>query len=724
MKLLNVLFMWHMHQPAYSIDNEPFMLPWTRLHSTKDYIGMADVAARSSAYRMTFNFTPVLWHQILQYAGGATDRELEICARPASALSLNDRQFLINKLFTGNHAALIDPFPRYAELMDQFSRGGEDAAHRMTERDIRDLIVWRILSWIYPGIRNSDSLMKSLVEKGSGYTEAEKEALIEAARAIIASVPERYKTLNDAGQIEMVTTPFYHPILPVLIDSDVAEESAPGTRLPPRFRYPDDARWHIREAIRTHSGIFGEAPEGMWPAEGSVSRAAAGLFAEAGIRWIASDEAILFKSMGVPLSRDGSGRINRPDLLYRPWICPTDHGDITMFFRDHLLSDLIGFDYHAVPTDEAVTDFIRRLHAIREATGSMDFDPCVCIILDGENAWEHYLHGGFEFLDRLYRAIASEQGLHLETMTTYLNMLTGDPARLPRLHPGSWINGDFSIWIGDQEENAAWNALRDLRDTLGETLAKSEENTDMAMGYLRKAQASDTFWWFGDDHFTTEKAEFDLLFRRVLIRGYEQAGQIPPSALYRPLIMTRGAESEIDPPKNLISPVIDGDLKSYFDWFGAGSIDVKQRFSAMHGSETAPLFIRMKFGFDHDNLFLRLDPVDETARIPIRIDVVFESPDAARDLSIQFQENLEDDSGTGAAVMSFLDGTPVPGAAAFDRVCEIRIPFSACGIVPDDRVQFYLEIWTEESLASRIPDYSDIEFFSPTEDYNSLMWRV
>lgn len=721
MNILNVLFLWHMHQPSYTIDNEPFILPWTRLHGTKDYVGMADVTARSSAYRMTFNFTPVLWTQIDQYTGGAVDRELEIARKSASELNLQDRQYIIGKMFSGNHSALIDPFPRYAELLDHFGRGGENAANRMTERDIRDLIVWRMLSWIYPGIRSTDETVAALMRKQSGFTEAEKNSLIETSLALVASIPDRYKTLNDTGQIEMVTTPFYHPILPLLIDSDVAEESAPGSRLPPRFRCPEDARWHVDRAIKTHESIFGEPPRGMWPAEGSISQQAAEMFADAGIRWIASDETLLAKSLGIQFSRDTVGRINRPDILYQPWRLQTKNGDIVVFFRDHMLSDLVGFDYQSLPPDDAVNDFIRRLRNIRDDVKSLDTSPCVCIILDGENAWEHYLHGGFTFLEKLYHAIASEQGLHLETMNTYLNNRTTEPAYLPELHPGSWINGDFSIWIGDTEENNAWNALRDLHDALGETMAKTGEILDKSYSYLRKAQASDTFWWFGDDHFTTEKAEFDALFRNTIIRGYEHAGLVPPPVLYRPLIMTDSTESEIDYPKNLIHPVIDGDLKSYFDWFGAGSVAIRQRFSAMHGTEEDSLFRQMKFGFDRENLYVRLDPVDENVKYSMRVDIVFQNPDTALDVNILFSP--ENASSNGAA-MTLVDGTPVPGEAAFDRVFEIRLPFSFCGIHPDDRVQFYLEIWKGERLVTRVPDYSDIEFFSPTDDYDSLMWRV
>ncbi|MBN1297837.1 hypothetical protein JXA80_13760 [bacterium] len=722
MKTLNVLFLWHMHQPSYAVDDDPFWLPWTRLHGTKDYIGMAHVAARASTHRMTFNFTPVLWEQLLAYASGTPDKELELCRKPTATLTLNERQYLLSKLFTGNPVSLIDPFPRYAELLDLYGRAGEDAAHRITERDLRDLSVWRMLAWVYPDIRDTDPVLNELIQRQSDFTEEDKERVVTRTLAIVSTIPDAYRDLDRKGQIDIVTTPYYHPILPLLIDSDVAKESAPSTTVPPRFQFPEDADWHISEAIRMHTDIFGEPPEGMWPAEGSISAAAAGVFAAAGIRWIATDELILARSLGIDFHRDAAGRINRPDVLYRPWRFRTEAGEIAVFFRDHQLSDLIGFDYQSVPVDHAVTDFIQRLKHIHSQVQPFDFEPCVCVILDGENAWEHYSGGGFPFLERLFHAITSQQGLHLETMSAFLHSLPVPPPELPRLHPGSWIHGDFGIWMGQSEENAAWNCIRDLHDAIGETMAYHDEGYSVSRRYLRQAEASDTFWWLGDDHFTTEKAEFDALFRKVLIRGYETAGLVPPGVLYRPLIGSVDSASRVEYPKNLISPVIDGDLQSYFDWFGAGTIDLEMRYSAMHGSSDVQYFSRCRFGFDLEHLFFRFDPLGSSCDRPFRMDIVFRSPDGAMDVSMEHV--LRGEIGE-ACRFSYSDGRKADDCLGVcERVCEIRIPFGTVGIEPDERVVVYLELWMEDRMVMRVPDHGEIVFFAPTEDYDSLMWRV
>lgn len=728
MKPLNILFLWHMHQPSYTVDDEPYFLPWTRLHATKDYIGMADVVSRSNEFKMTFNFTPVLWEQLLDYADGAMDQELLLTLKEPASLTLDERQFLLRKMFTGNPMTLIDPYPRYSELYDQFSRGGEDAAHRMSERDITDLTVWRILSWIHKSEIESSSFVQSLIEKQTGYHKEEVIQLIDHTRSIISNIPRVYKQLANSKQIAISTTPYYHPILPVLLNSESARECHVGVSLPAPFSFSENARWHVDAAIKMHQSIFeGENPAGMWPAEGSVSKEAAELFARHGIPWIASDETILFRSFNIPLSRNQMGYVSRPDLLYQPWHVNTDSGPVNMLFRDHHLSDLIGFDYQSVPINQAVSDFVKRLRSIHAMTQSLNIEPCVSIILDGENAWEHYPDGGFGFLETLFTAINNDECLVMKTIPEYFDTLTGEIPIIEDLKPGSWINGNFDIWIGQPEENIAWNCIRDLHDALGETSAKLQKDQyDKALKFLLKSQASDTFWWFGDDHFTTEKADFDALFRSILIRGYESAGLIPPATLYSPLIRDGQTDSSVSYPKNLLSPVIDGEIQSYFDWFGSGTLEAQLKGSAMHSSSDALWFSQVMFGFNLESLFVRFDPRedledDELVNQEMTIDLVFNSPESVSDVHIdlKFKENEQHE-----CEMRVLDSEITQGSAIFKRILEVEVNFLEIGIRPDDRISFHFELYRGERLLGRLPSFTEIEFFAPTEDYDSLMWRV
>ncbi|MBN1879599.1 hypothetical protein JW823_05755 [bacterium] len=736
MKPLNILFLWHMHQPLYRVkDSESFRLPWVRLHGTKDYLGMVELASESPAYRMTFNFTPVLWDQLDAYISGATDREIDVAVKPAESLSLTERQFLLSRMFTGNPVSLINPFPRYAELYDRFGRGGEDAAHRMTEKDITDLVVWRLLAWIYPPIRQSNPSIAGLMEKGSGFTESEKITLIEDIRHLLGQLKSKYIILEQIGQIDVSTTPYYHPILPVLLDSDVARESA-GFKgdFPIRFQYKLDAEWHVDNALERHRSIFSAEPSGMWPAEGSVSMAAVELFASKGIRWIASDEAIVEATLNQSVNRDSLGFSRNPGLIYQPYMVESSGGNIAMFFRDHYLSDLIGFDYQSVNQNQALSDFINRLKFIRDNTQSLAVDPCVAIILDGENAWEHYPDTGFPFLRRLFQAIVDEPGLHLETMTAYLNRIEDRVDQLPRLNilkPGSWINGDFSIWIGQEEENRAWQYISDLNEAINST-ASSGTSTDDRLAKsrlcIRKAQGSDAFWWFGDVHYTTEKQEFDALFRDNLINGYEEAELIPPKMLFMPISSAGAATGNVNYPKNLISPRIDGDIKSYFDWYGCGSVSFRSHFSAMHAVSEKPVFNELKFGFDLKNLYLRLDPGSgiESQENGIRVDLIFNNSSIATDLSISLTQSVEKPGVYKIETISHLSESAVSKdiAAAFDRILEISIPFETLHLAADQKVSFHIEIWSMDRMTGRLPDLTEIEFFIPTKDYDSILWRV
>jgi alpha-amylase/alpha-mannosidase (GH57 family) len=732
MKNLNVLFLWHMHQPLYQTGSEPFRMPWVRLHATKDYAGMAGLTEKSGRFRMTFNFSPVLWDQIADYGNGATDRELDVSLKSTAALSMEDRRFILSKMFTGNPVSIINPHPRYAELYDRYGRGGEDAAYRITAQDITDLVAWRILAWINPAIRQSHPVLSAMEKKSNHFSEQDIHGLVKESRKILRSLHGAYNRLEQSGQIEMVTSPYYHPILPLVIDSEAAVTSAgmSGT-FPAPFTFYQDALWHVETAAERHRELFGKLPEGMWPAEGSVSLQAAELFAASGIQWIASDEAIIRKTLRDSPERQNDETDDDPELIYQPFSLKTDRGDITIFFRDRLLSDLIGFDYQSLGPDEAIRDFVSRLNHIRSISQSLDVEPCVSIILDGENAWEHYPDGGFPFLHALLTAVSEEPGLQLNTFSGYLQKR--DKASLytlSDLKAGSWISGDFAIWIGQKEENTAWTSLCELDQALARISDEkhgSTENLQNARQFVRKAQGSDSFWWYGDVHYTREKMEFDAIFRSFLMQGYEAAGLIPPPKLHVPIAREDIKKDIVTYPNNLISPKIDGDIKSYFDWFGAGRVPYGEYFSAMHrGSDSGWSFKELKFGFDISRLYLRLDPVPEILKNgPNRIAlfVRFNDPSFSTDLDIRFvrqnqryecDEVIPEDPSKDVGAIE----------VAFDRVIEISVPFSFLQIDRDRMVSFHIEFRLNDLEAGRIPDSSEIEFYRPTEDYDSILWRV
>ncbi len=725
-KPLNILIIWHMHQPSYSIADEMFLLPWTRLHAVKDYYGMAKAVEDVDGFKCTFNFTPVLWDQIEKYIHGGEDKELAVIRKNTADLNDDERRFLMKKLVTGNYPTMIKPYDRYDRLYQKIKSPNGDHPGILSEQDFRDLIAWRILTWIDPITRERDERFNSLFKKGKNYTEEEKNRLIDASLEIIREIPEIYRKLAEENRVEITTTPYYHPILPLLINSDSAREALPHLEMPFHFSFADDAERHILRAIKKHESIFNRTPDGFWPAEGSVSTAAAELFIKHSVKWIATDEDILAKSAGIDFMRDTTGQLNHPDLLYRPYTYENDHGTVRIFFRDHLLSDLLGFEYQSWDVQAAVDDFIKRLCLIHKRVKDKPFQSCVPIILDGENAWEYYREGGFNFLRKLYRALADREELNVTTPSEFLQSTKNQAVPLSRLTAGSWINGNFGIWIGHPEENEAWKFLKSTRDKLQQAADSIDEETlKKCRTFLMKAQASDWFWWYGDDHYSEEKQEFDQLFRSLLINIYRELGEEPPADLRKTLLFQKSRKFKLVHPKMLLSPKIDGRKGGYYDWFGAGNIKFRESYGAMHASG-GKIFQSLKFGFDLQKFYLRLkfgEDFKKSIEEGLTIEVLIEEPKPGINFRLVFGQAEE--NGEIPIEVKLPESVPEGTIqAACMQVFEMAIPFKTFNARRNDHVDICLELYQGGRYAGRIPDLYGIEFNVPTEDYDNLMWEV
>ena len=202
----------------------------------------------------------------------------------------------------------------------------------------------------------------------------------------------------------------------------------------------------------------------MWPSEGSVCQGIIPVIAEAGIQWIGTDEEILSCSTDGWVSRDGNGYLRNPEMLYRPWRVEEQGKSLQIVFRDHAMSDQIGFHYQRYAPEHAVDDFIGKLEAIGNATGgNAGHRPTlVSIILDGENCWEYYPNAGVEFLRGVYRRVVQHPKIKPVRMGDYLARYPATD-KLGHLFPGSWIQHNFGIWIGHPECNRAWDLLHETR---------------------------------------------------------------------------------------------------------------------------------------------------------------------------------------------------------------------------------------------------------------------
>ena len=707
-------------------------MPWTRLHAVKDYLAFAKIISQVGPFKTNINFTPVLWDQILAYGRGEEDKELRLCKIPANQIKESDKVYLLQKLFTGNYKTLIEPYKRYRDLYHAFSMMKDRTkydwhkiARQVSSQELTDLCVWRNLAWIYPEEIRNDAELNAIFEKGEFFSEEEKHLVIEKSIKLIRQLPNQYQQLLQDRKIEITTTPYHHPILPLLLNPESARDALPHITLPQAFSFRDDAQWHVEKAIQMHEALFGTKPRGMWPAEGSVSIEAANLFAQNGVKWIASDEEILARSAGVQFLRDSNGQISHPEVLYRPWKVETSQGNIAILFRDHFLSDLIGFEYQRWDEDLAVQDFIIRLTGISKRLEDLPFEPVVSVILDGENAWEYYKNGGFSFIEKLFAALSTNSNLNLVLVSDFLEQINNQIPMLPKLASGSWINGNFGIWIGHPEENQAWDLLRQTKMILENTkdkldLAKYSE----CMAHIYKAQASDWFWWYGDDHYSAEKMEFDQLFRSNLINVFNILNQEIPDSLRNTIATQKSRKFKLVHPKTLLSPKIDGKKGSYFDWFGAGSVDLRIGFSAMH-AVVEKVFETVQFGFDLQKFYLRADPVKDYFGVissGVSLVMKFHRPEFPGDIKFL----LKSEHGEITVDIEVADPRYQTNSiqAAFQEVLEIAVPFKILRVHRNETIQFALDLFVGNRFIMRIPDLYDIEFKVPTEDYDSLMWEV
>jgi alpha-amylase/alpha-mannosidase (GH57 family) len=733
--MTRVAILWHMHQPFYQdLVTGEHILPWVRLHATKDYWGMVALLREFPDVRVTFNLVPSLLVQLEAFAQEeARDRHLELGLKPAEQLSEDERAFCVENFFHAHRPRMIDPFPRYAELLARRGANGKGLSARalaaqFSTEDLRDLQVWHKLVWIDAQYFETDDRIRALVAKGRGFSEDDKRTLRAVELELLRSVVPEYRAAAERGQVELSTSPFYHPILPLLCDTDVYLRTHPSSRMPrDRFRRPEDALEQLTRAVTLHERMFGKKPDGLWPSEGSVSDEMVPLVARAGFRWMATDEAILSRSIGRNFHRDGEGNAEQPQDLYRAYRVGSSSLSVACGFRDHTISDLIGFSYASWPADVAADDFIHRLvnagSRYKARTGG---DATIFVILDGENAWEHFEGQGRPFLRALYRRLSAHPQLRTVTMN---EACANASESLPSIFPGSWINGDFYIWIGHTDDHRAWSQLADARRALDARPATlPEESVAQAHEELLIAEGSDWFWWYGDDHSSDHDLAFDDLFRRHVRNVYRALDAPIPEELFVTNITTQPPVAEIRRPTGLIHPAIDGAVTDYFEWVGAGSFETMRTAGAMHQvAERSNKIVLVAFGFDLEHLFIRVDglrPMRELLVGTFGLTVRFLKP-AGLQVVVRRDGRAADVLLVKRSAKGDWDASTCVGlASAIGHVAEIRVPFQCLGVRPQEPVAFFVTLSEGTVEVEQQPQHQPIELEVPDERFGALNWRA
>jgi alpha-amylase/alpha-mannosidase (GH57 family) len=548
---LDVVLLWHMHQPDYRdpVTGE-FRLPWALLHALKDYADMAAHLEAQPRMRAVVNFVPVLLDQLDDYAdqcatGRYRDPLLAALARPAGQpFDADERQFLLAQCFAANHERMIAPFPAYAHLRDLARLAGEgDIGRYLSDAFCDDLLVWYLLAWTGETVRRGSPLVQALMTRGRGFGVDDRHALLAEIGRVVRGLCARYRALEEAGTIELATSPAQHPIGPLLLDFGCAREARPGLPLPQRGDYPGGAArlaQQVADALSSHERRFGRRPAGLWPPEGAVSNAFVHEIAHAGIGWFASGSQVLDHSLA-------HAKLDVPPLgRLRGWTVATAAAPIAGFFRDDRLSDLIGFEYRRWHGSDAVAHFVRELEALAQPTPEGGTPPLATIIVDGENAWEYYPYNGFWFLSELYATLVAHPVVRPRTfrdvLATRRDVIAAGGAdafgRLPALVAGSWVYGDLTTWIGSPDKNRAWELLVDAKRACDEAVAGGRVDPDTRARLARQlavCESSDWYWWFGDYHPAESVAAFDRLFRINLARIYALLGTPTPEALDVPV---------------------------------------------------------------------------------------------------------------------------------------------------------------------------------------------
>lgn len=723
MSRTELAFLWHMHQPPYrDPESGAYILPWVRLHATRAYLDMAAIHERFPGVRSTVNFVPSLLAQLEDYAAGtARDRFLDLTLRPAAELVEAERVFLLRNFFMVSWEQGVRPIARYQELLQKrgldLSRVDlERVARSFTHAELRDLQVLFNLAWMGFAARETNDTVKGLLRKGRDFTEDEKHALVEAQRSIVASIIPRWRKLQEQGTVELSATPYYHPILPLLCDTDAARIALPNNPLPPRMRALADAHEQVRRAQEKFAQVFGQRPAGMWPAEGSVSPEALEVLATEGVKWAATDEEVLLRSL--PPGAD------RRRALYRPWSVRAGDGEIAMVFRDHGLSDLLGFTYARSPARNAVDDFLGHLARIGEAAPWEGGEPPLCsVILDGENPWEHYPESGRHFLTELFsRLERGEAGV--TTTTIGARVARGlPPGRIERIWSGSWIEANYRIWIGHHEDVTAWTLVGEARRAL-ETAQQEGVAPDRiaaAREHLLAAEASDWYWWYGEDFVTDSAAEFDALFRGHIQSVFRLLGLAVPERALQPIAAgVRPAAAEAPParePTGFIKPTLDGLAESWREWLGAGLFRAEQaRGGSMH--QAVGIFGSLYFGFDAKNLYLRIDPAQEDGTLGERIDGLRICLHAGDDM-LELRAHV-----TGGDIFLHDPHGRTVGRGKMRVIVEVAIPFSEVGLKSGQRAGVSIRGMRGDVEAERIPSQGWLSFDVPDEHFERVHWKV
>ncbi|HOJ92357.1 MAG TPA: glucodextranase DOMON-like domain-containing protein [Dictyoglomaceae bacterium] len=764
-KPLYVTIIWHNHQPFYyDSSNNMMLLPWVRMHAIKDYYDMASILKNYPQVKANFNMVPSLIYQLELYLNQQVkDKYLVLTEKAADELTNEDKDFILRRFFDANWDRIIRKFPRYWDLLNKRGQSVSDEAildaiNKFTVQDFRDLQVWFNLAWFDPDFQQYDKDLAKLIEKGKNFTEEDKKIVIQKQYEVMAKILPLYYELQKKKQIEVTSTPFFHPIMPLLANYKSALEASQDIELPKAtITYPEDVEAQLKMAVTYYKKYFKENPKGLWPSEGSVSQEIIPLVSSVGIQWMASDEDVLSKSLGIPILRDTKGNVQNPEVFYKPYIVEENGKKLNMIFRDKNLSDKIGFVYSGMKGESAAIDLINRLEDIYEKVKDKEGPFLVSLILDGENCWEYYENDGKEFLNAFYKLLSDNPYIETVRVSDFLAKYPPKDT-IQRLSAGSWVDGTFLTWIGEGEENKAWElfdrtrvdlvyATVKARKTLAPTLdpQKLKDNIQKAWFELYAAEGSDWFWWYGDDQDSGNDLGFDQLFRQHLINVYKYIEKEPPSTLLVPIVKL-AEEKPIQHLQTKFTPKIDGKVAPEDEWKSAAIYEAKKGTGIF--AKPADYINKLYFGIDNDSLYFLVESkehITEFLSKPYYLAIYLSNPNQ-KEINI-FPRNSKESLGYGISHEILIDLSKISSlgeveaiinkadgnngwvevqklkAAISEKYIEIGVPFKAINVKGRDRISFNV-IFGKEKPEDVVPYYLPIYAVIPEAKLETVYFSI
>src|SRR5574344_1836069 len=559
-KKLSIAFYWHMHQPVYKLNTgSDYLMPWVRLHAVKDYLDMLLIMDNFKELKLNFNLVPALLDALIEYGDGAYDIHSRLTVSDIKDFSNDDKEYILNNFFDADYSSMIFPHEHYNELYQKRFANEQNNIADFSEQEYSDIMALFNLTWTDKIFVNMFPELKALFEKGKDYTLEDRIRISDIHKEIIKKIILKYKEYLEKGKIELTTSPYYHPILPILADTKISQKklSVVDSTLA-SLDLSEDAKYQTKLALDRMEEIFGKRPKGVWPSEQAVCEKVLDMFKDLGVEWSISDEGVLTNSIDFEFVRDFRGYLEDPYFLVKTYKYGTEKSNIKMIFRDSVILNLISFEYANHESKTAAEDLYDRIKVMQnKLQTSPDDNHLLTIALDGENCWESYIQDGAEFLNKIYTLIENDETLETVLISDYLEKET-HPKELHKIHSGSWINRNFQLWIGEPVKNLAWSYLKNVKEDFDKFVEENptDENLDSAHNELMIAEGSDWFWWYGEPNNSGQDYIFDYLFREHLKNVYKNFRVQPPKYLDLPLISVFNKPSKF--PKGTITPRITG----------------------------------------------------------------------------------------------------------------------------------------------------------------------